>query len=357
VTAKEHLLDEVLWKGGGRVDEVPSSPRTVVAGEEPEGRPPTVPPATGEPIEEAGSQPRAVGSGTESPASVRRMIQTVATVIGPATLVTALAFYFGWVSTNARFRYFGLDASVLGLTLQEVLLYATDALFLPILAIVVVALIALTVHSVLIRWADRKGPLTTRVERISIVMFVVGGILFPAGVWAALYGLPIPTPFLLQQLSVGIGIALLAYAVYIRRRARAGIRGAVPIDPEFRRLWSAGLVLVWLIIGLSVFWAASEFSEALGRGRAMRMESSLALMPSLVIYSERDLHVQGPGVVKEQLEGEDSAYRFRYSGLTFLLRSGGKYFLVPTGWIRSQGSVITLSDADTLRVEFVVKAQ
>jgi hypothetical protein len=303
------------------------------------------------------AQPDAMTVETPPPASVRRMVQTVATVIGPATLVTALAFYFGWVSTGIRFRYFGVHISVLGLSLQDVILNATDTLFLPILFIVLAALVALTAHTVLIRWVDRKGPLTRWGRRILTAVQIVGALLFLAGLYAAMYRLPFRPPFLLRELSLGIGIALVAYPMYLRRRDRAGTRRTRPPDPEVRRLWAAGVVLVWVTIGLSVFWAASSFAAAIGRGRAMRMERELAEAPSVVIYSERDLHLQGPGVVTQQLEGEDAAYRYRYSGLTFLLRSGDKYFLVPADWERSRDGVIALPDNDTLRMEFVAREQ
>lgn len=280
------------------------------------------------------------------------MLSTVATVIGPATLLTALAFYFGWVSTNATFSYFGLDASVLGLTLQEVVLSSTDALFVPLLAMAVAALAGLAVHAVLIRWADRQGPLRARAQRISVVMIVLGAVIFLVGLWAVQEELPFPRPFLFQELSAGIGIALLAYAAYLRRRIRAGA-GVRSEDPESQRLWTFGMVLVWVIIGLSLFWTVSEYAKAIGRGRARRIQEGLTDRPSMVVYSERDLHVEGPGVVKEKLGGEGSAYRYRYSGLIFLVRSGGKYFLVPASWTRSEGGVVVLPEADTVRVEFV----
>jgi uncharacterized membrane protein YiaA len=278
------------------------------------------------------------------------MLATVATVIGPATLLTALAFYFGWVSTNATFSYFGLDASVLGLTLQEVVLSSTDALFVPLLAMAVVALAGLAVHAVLSRWADREGRPRVRAERISVVMIVVGVVIFLIGLWAVQKELPFPRPFLFQELSAGIGIALLAYAVYLRRRMRPTARAE---DPESQRLWTVGVALVWVIIGLSLFWTVSEYAKAIGRGRARGIEAGLANRPSVVVYSERDLHVEGPGVGKEEIGGEQSAYRFRYSGLTLLVRSGGKYFLLPAGWRRSEAGAIALPEADTVRIEFV----
>lgn len=293
--------------------------------------------------------------GAEPSPSLRRVLQTAATVLGPATLVTALAFYFGWVSTNATFSYFGLDASVLGLTIQDIILSSTDALFLPVGTIAVVALVGLACHAVLISWAGGPDPGRRWIRRISVVLAIVGAVTFLLGAWAVLEGLPFPTPFLFQQLSPGIGVAFMAYAVYIRRRSgTAGASGTTP-SPEVRRLWTAGLALVWVIIGLSVFWAVSEYAKALGRGRARQLELGLGREPSVVVYAGRNLHLAGPGVVTERLNGPDSAYRFLYSGLTFLVRSGGKYFLVPSTWSRDGGAVIALPDVDSIRVEFLTE--
>ncbi|HEX2031601.1 MAG TPA: hypothetical protein VHL78_09395 [Actinomycetota bacterium] len=282
------------------------------------------------------------------------MLQTVATVIGPATLLSALAFYFGWVSTNATFTYFGLDASVLGLTVQEIVLSSTDAVFIPLGAILLIALAAIAAHSAVIRRADRGGDAAVLIERLSTAMIALGGVLLLLGIWAALEPLPFATPFLFQQLSSGIGIALIGYGLYARRRARAATPQRAAETPEQRRLWAAGMALVWMLIALSLFWTMSEYAKALGRGRAQQLALGLGRQPSVVVYAQRDLHLGGPGIVKRALRGEEAAYRFRYSGLTFLVRSGGKYFLVPAGWTTSTGRVVVLPDTEAVRVEFLV---
>ena len=46
------------------------------------------------------------------------------------------------------------------------------------------------------------------------------------------------------------------------------------------------------------------------------------------------------------------AYRYRYSGLRLLIRSGGKYFLLPGNWTRDAGTVIVLGDRPDYRFEF-----
>ncbi|QRP49089.1 hypothetical protein [Amycolatopsis sp. FDAARGOS 1241] len=37
-----------------------------------------------------------------------RWVDTVKTIIAPASLITALLFHFGYVSTRAQYEYFGI---------------------------------------------------------------------------------------------------------------------------------------------------------------------------------------------------------------------------------------------------------
>jgi hypothetical protein len=47
------------------------------------------------------------------------MVQIVSLVVAPTTLVTALLYYFGWSSTGAEARNFGLEQSLLGLSTTD----------------------------------------------------------------------------------------------------------------------------------------------------------------------------------------------------------------------------------------------
>jgi hypothetical protein len=76
-------------------------------------------------------------------------------LIGGLTgVLTALAFYFGWTFTDARSRYFDIDSSALGFSTQDYVLRSTGAIFLPLGAILVLALIAAWVHELTSRALD-----------------------------------------------------------------------------------------------------------------------------------------------------------------------------------------------------------
>src|ERR687891_602309 len=65
------------------------------------------------PVAESGAPPEttvaSAGRSGPPPERLRSVLETIALVIAPASLISALAFYFGWVFTGSRARYFGLD--------------------------------------------------------------------------------------------------------------------------------------------------------------------------------------------------------------------------------------------------------
>lgn len=283
--------------------------------------------------------------------SARSVLELVGVIIAPATLLTALAFYFGWTFTSARASYFGLDASALGFSTQDYLLRSADALFVPLGTILTLALGAVTLHAIVRR--NMHDDRRTEVLRvISWVAVVVGGALFALGVFAAFKPLPFSPHYLLAPASPGIGIGVLAYGVYLRGRLLRGRARLSAGTMHLTRTPRSDVVLVCLVVVLSAFWTASVYADALGRGRAQWTANRLAMRPEVTVYSAQRMHLSAGGVAEQQLPGRDSAYRYRYSGLRLLIRSDDKYFLLPEGWSHGAGAAIVLDDTPTLRFEF-----
>ena len=60
------------------------------------------------------------------------------------------------------------------------------------------------------------------------------------------------------------------------------------------------------------------------------MEKSIAQRPGVIVYCNRDPAIEGPGVIRRNSPRTlTSSYQYRYSGLSLLVRSGGRYFVVP----------------------------
>jgi hypothetical protein len=151
-------------------------------------------------------------------------------------------------------------------------------------------------------------------------------------------------------MSLGVGVGLIAYAMSMQRPLSAGSDD----DQEQSPLWlpSATATVVVLILVVSLFAAVGDWADTMGTERARQLGRRIGALPSVVVYSAQRLQLDASGVRVETVGGDDSAYRFRYTGVKLLIRSGGKYFLIPASWTRSDGVVIPLPERDDLRFEF-----
>jgi len=104
------------------------------------------------------------------------------------------------------------------------------------------------------------------------------------------------------------------------------------------------------LVVLSVFWAASDYADALGRGRARDLAADLTTLPAVTLYSQGSLGVDARHARAEPLAGE--RYSVRYTGLRMLAYAGNRYFLLPDDWTRATGVVLVIPDGPEIRVEF-----
>jgi 4-amino-4-deoxy-L-arabinose transferase-like glycosyltransferase len=299
------------------------------------------PPAGGASIPRIESAERPVDAGANAGSTtIPRWAQMLGAVIAPSSLITALAFYFGEVRTDAYYSYFGIDRSMINFATPDYLLRSTDVLFIPLGALLIGALLLLWGHFLLQSHHFRDGRLHGCVAAVCIAL---GGVLLVMGAIDAWQGLPFHTPFLFGRLSPGVGIALLAYGM--RLRGGTGSRG-----------WGSAVnrTLVGFLIILSLFAATSDYAAALGRGRAQQFAAGLLDQPEAVVYSKEPLHIEGFGVEPTSLnEDGNLGYRYRYRGLRSLLRSGGHYFLVPALWSQSNDAMaIVLPDTPSILLQF-----
>ena len=265
------------------------------------------------------------------------------TFVAPTTLVGALVFYFGWTRTRAWWLYFGVDPSVLGFSSQDYVLRSVNALFPALLvAAIAAAGVAWAVRRTDRLVADiasgRAGPNAPRMlGRARPIIGTLGAASFAAGVLALFWGV---LHFeVLSALALGVGAMLLALAGRLRttRETASG-----------RSTWEAAAL--WVVLILSAFWAISDFALITGRGAARFTGNNLRLRPAVTIFSTERLGLEGPGVDHGTLAAGER-YRFRYTGLRMLLRTGGSYVLAPDGWEHGT-SVFVIDDEPSLRFEF-----
>jgi hypothetical protein len=284
---------------------------------------------------------------SDLPRGLQAVFKVAGAVVAPTTAVTALAYYFAVKRQETLARYFGIDTSVLGFSVQDYLLRVGDALFIVLLFGALIGLCAIQAHRAV---TGRLDYLKSRAWTDTTILGVqaVGAALLLVGLIAMFEPLPFKPHFIFRSMSFGIGISLLAYAIFVRNEL---LRSSTDRHAA-SWLSIASVVLVATIVFLSLFWTTKDLAQALGRGQARELERSLDQQPGTIVYSERDLNLDATGVTEELLPGGETAFIHRYSGLRLLIKSDDRYFLIPNDWTHDDGVTILLLDDDSIRIEF-----
>jgi hypothetical protein len=319
-----------------------------------------VPPsAGGPPVEPAGARPDepapeatiTLGAAEALP----RLLKVTGAVVAPATLLTALLFQFGRLYSAGYFRFYGVNFTVLDLTLNDYLVSGADGLWVPLAAACVLTLLLVWLHRMLLSRLPAEGR--TRALRVLIPAAGVAG-----AVLMGLALLDLVTDVRLfwgdseaGGLSLAVGTLLVVYAVRLVRltpRSDAARRD----DPAARRrAQTAGLVewgATFLLVSAGLYWAAGQYAFGVGTSRAMQLQAALPYQPAAVLYSEKSLSMDVTGVTELHCQDPDAAYRYRYDGLRLVRQAGNQYLLVAATWTRATGTAVLIPRGGGVRLEF-----
>ncbi len=287
----------------------------------------------------------------EAAAAAPKILKVAGAIVAPTTMLTALLFYFGQMYANGSFEYFGVNFTVLDLTVQDYLIRSADGLIIPLIVVAGATLLALWVHQLLLR----ALPARTHRVTLRVVMpcaAITGLVLVTLAIVDVISRDPVfPTHPETRGLNFSLGVLLLFYAARLLRRFIADKRPErVPRRPPVAvsvAEWGA----VFILVSVGLFWAVGSYASLVGTGRAKQIEALLPSFPDVAAFSEKRLSLQAPGV-REVICQEGTAYRFRYDGLKLVQQSGNQYLFLPGGWTHVNGSAILIPRSETLRLEF-----
>ena len=264
-------------------------------------------------------------------------------IIAPATLLSALLFYFGYVSSRAQFRYFGVDIDTVGLSTQDYVMRSPQALLVPLLTLSLGGAALLILH-LAVRRHPPPVPAVRAFLAVSVLALFVGVVLIVGypflGDWS-LY--PLVTPLLLAGGSAGVlyGMRLPGAPGFLK-----------PADDEGKGLRRGVLAFAMVAIIGCLFWATATIAEWSGLGNGMRTARHLDDLAPVILDTQDRLFLTD-GIVKETaLPAEEGArFKYRYRGLRLLIHGDGKLFLVPEKWAPSDSTLLVPLD-DSVRVQF-----
>jgi hypothetical protein len=289
----------------------------------------------------------APGTG-ESP--LRSALSVLTTLGPPLTIATALMFYFGWARSNTQARFMGLDVSLFGFSTQDYVLQSISTLYIPLLATAALALGWLALHQrvdrALGRPSSRPALRTAGRAALGFGLLVAAGAVLTATLNRNRAPLVIP-------IILAAGTAIAAYGGWLAGAA-GDPHAPLPAVPPWQR--ALRVLLVGSVITLALFWEVSKYAGVVGRGYALEIARTIPTLPRATAFSATPLGIEAPGVREERLtSGPDAGkgtLRYRTTGLRFLVRSGGRMFLIHDGWTPQQGTVIVLPDNEQVRWQF-----
>jgi hypothetical protein len=265
------------------------------------------------------------------------VIEFASRVLAPATILTAVLYYFGYIREEAMFAYFGVDLGSLDFSTTDYLVRSAGTLFLPLALLLVLSVVAVAGHYVLLYILSRAVRRWRRIAWIGLGAVAI--TLLTAGA-VGLYRRydPFVDP-LLAPIALGLGAVLLEYAVETARAnavVPARMKPALDSTDLLRRAIAGALSLV------AVFWATSTVAQQRGTAAAREFELTLSTQPQAVVYSRVRLQITGPGVSIERLDPTNAAFAVRYNGLRTLVHTNGRWFLLPAGWNHDNGATVIL---------------
>jgi hypothetical protein len=180
------------------------------------------------------------------------LFENLAKIVALTTFLTALVFYFGVKREESLALYFGIDPSVLGLSMQDYLYRSVDALVPLLLLAALIGLIGLQLHVLVIRQLDRcQGRKILAL--VAQLMAVVGTGGVALGAMALFRSLPFVPDFLFPPLSLALGASLLAYGVYLNRRIGSIEGRAASKTREECWLATGTTTLLGLLVAVGLF--------------------------------------------------------------------------------------------------------
>jgi len=281
-----------------------------------------------------------------------RYLSLGASVVAPITIISALLFYFGYVSSRAQYKYFGVDVDTIGLSTQDYVMRSPQPLLVPLLVLVVIAVALVAVHLWVTAWLGRARP-----ERARIVThraLYIGLVILAAGITLIiLYPVLADWPYynLVTPIIVAVGAGVVAYSWRLVSRLPPQ-PDALPSpagSPALRRM---GLVLLCVLVAATLFWSTATIAQWSGRGLARQDARHLDDLPRVILDTKERLYITDPFIKETALPAsEGQTFRYRYRNLRLLIQGKDRMFLVPDAWSASDSTLVVPLD-DSVRVRF-----
>ena len=215
-------------------------------------------------------------------------VDFVTRVVAPASLLTAILYYFGYTRERALFGHFGVDPESLRFSTTDYLVRSVAIILVPVGTVLLWGVFALAGHYLLtpaLTRANKKwrSGASIGIATLAVVLVAIGVI----GLEQLVNLFPLVSP-----IALGAGAFLLEYAVYTAVTY-------MPLSEQLQDVLSATKNLRRMLIGalllISAFWATAIIAQQRGEAVARAIEAALPGQPEAVVYSLQRLQITACG--------------------------------------------------------------
>jgi hypothetical protein len=282
-------------------------------------------------------------------ARIKELVDLVGFVAAPTSIVTGALYWAGFRRSLAYWTVFGIDEALLRFSTTDYVLRSVDVVF-PVLAVTIAAALAgVAVHARFTRRLVVPGHGRMR-RYVRRGLMLIGAVclgaaaakIFPVVRWLDPLELRLGSAHRGPVLGM-FGTALTGYAAYLAGRPVATDDGQLRLPP----LPSVAVSALTVLLALGLFWEAGEWADVRGQELA---ESAVQVSPRVVIYSNKELKIEGASVTPSDGGATETSFRYRYSGLQLLRFSHERYFLLIDDIVAPR--VVVVPESPDLRFEF-----
>lgn len=304
-------------------------------------------------------------------------VNFAASIVAPVTVLSAVLFYFGYVSARAQYGYFGVDVDTIGLSTRDYIQRSPQALLIPLLALTAIGISALLMHTAVRRRIDKVlGEGSTaqedRLRRQCGSARWVGLAVTGAGVVLLLLYAAVPSVRdwafynLVTPLLIAAGAATVWYAERVLHMLTPALPGGGHLQTAALVLRRSIAILIAVVIIACLFWATATVAQWTGRGIAKYNAKHLDKLPTVILDTKERLYStagcrhdatlpasQDPCILEQALPmAPGQTYRYRYRHLRLLIQGHDRMFLIPDVWAPSDSTFVVPLD-DSVRVRFL----
>ena len=295
-----------------------------------------------------------------APLVMHRWIGVAGLFVAPTTVITAVCYFFGYVSTRKYFAYFGVDSDAIGFSTSDYVVRSISVLYAAILVLLLAWAVLLWAAAYL-RGVASNGQRARLLHRLAWAAILVGALGAVRGVVGVLLPrfAPVRNP-LLTSIALGLGTVLVVVGFWLLTTSKPD-----STPRKFAAAERASLIVAGGVTVMSLFWVTYIFANAYGENQAQIAEAELWTRQTGVIVETTERLDPPANLILETpltptaadgaspTAAQQQGITYRYMCFRSLVVRDNQWVLVPAKWTPQLGYAAIITDDSENRISVI----